>query len=162
MKEKNTFLLARGTWRHRRVDRRTELMQRPSESGIAHHRSIAFGRALILTGDEEASSSLPGLIQQCGSEPLSLGTIAALRSCHPNSRISLLLCEERLSDGTFRDALGFLRGMAQPVPVIVFSRIAEWENYLEATRHGAYDCFRYPFRTGELQLILGRMLQQSA
>jgi DNA-binding NtrC family response regulator len=147
MKEKHTFL--------------TEFMPRPSETGIARRRSIAFGRALILTGDEKASSSLPGLVQQCGLEPLSLSTMAALRSCRLNSRISLLLCEERLPDGTFRDALGFLRGMAQPIPVIVFSRIAEWENYLEAMRQGAYDCLRYPFRTGELQWIIGRMLQQS-
>jgi len=48
--------------------------------------------------------------------------------------ISLLLCEEQLPDGTFRDALNFLSGTTRHIPMIVFSRIAEWENYLEAVR----------------------------
>lgn len=113
---------------------------------------------IILTADENASLELPKLALQCGLEPVSLGRIADLKSCLLNSRVSLVLCEERLPDGSFHEALQFLRSITRSVPLIVFSRMAEWENYLEAMRFGAYDCLRYPFRRGELQWIVGRML----
>src|SRR5262245_21611552 len=132
----------------------------PSNPEIARRRSTAIGRALILTSDEGAAAILPAIIQQSGLQPISIATLGNLRSYHWNSTISLLLCEERLPDGTFRDALDFLRGEERRAPVIVFSRIAEWEHYLEAVRCGAYDCLRYPFRNGELQQIIYQMLEQ--
>ena len=125
------------------------------------HRSTIVGRALILTADPTALANLPGLVQESGLQPISMSTIAQLRSYRLNDAISLMLCEKRLRDGTFRDALEFCRGMAQRVPVIVFSRLAEWEDYLEALRCGASDCLRYPFRTGELRWIIGRLLDHS-
>ncbi|MGB9464373.1 MAG: hypothetical protein WBR10_04620, partial [Candidatus Acidiferrum sp.] len=68
-----------------------------------------------------------------------------------------LLCEEVLPDGNFRDALRILATAARKIPVIVFSRIADWDSYLQAVRLGAYDCVRYPFRSGELRWILGQI-----
>jgi DNA-binding NtrC family response regulator len=132
----------------------------PLNAKIARRSSMTIRRALILTGDEAAAAILPGIIQQSGLQPISIATLAYLRSYRWNSTISLLLCEERLPDGTFRDALNFLGGTARHIPVIVFSRIAEWENYLEAVRVGAYDCLRYPFRTGELERLICQILEQ--
>lgn len=132
----------------------TRLLTEPLSAKIARRSSMTIGRALILTGDEAAAAILPGIVRPCGLQPISIGTLAYLRSYHRNSTISLLLCEEQLPDGTFRDALNFLDGTARHIPVIVFSRIAEWENYLEAVRCGAYDCLRYPFRSGELERII--------
>ena len=132
----------------------------PLSAKIVRRSSTAIGRALILTGDEAAAAILPGIIQQSGLQAISISTLAYLRSHHWNSTISLLLCEEQLPDGTFRDALNFLGRTARHIPVIVFSRIAEWENYLEAVRCGAYDCLRYPFRSGELERIICQILEQ--
>jgi len=132
----------------------------PLNAKIARRRSMTIRRALILTADEAAAAILPGIIQQSGLLPISIATLAYLRSYHWNSTISLLLCEEQLPDGTFRDALNFLGGTARHIPVIVFSRVAEWENYLEAVRCGAYDCLRYPFRPGELERLICQILEQ--
>jgi len=43
---------------------------------------------------------------------------------------------------------------------VVFSRLGEWDHYLEAIRLGAFDCLRYPFRTGELRWVVNRALQE--
>jgi DNA-binding NtrC family response regulator len=138
----------------------TRSLTEPLNAKTVRRSLITIGRALILTADEAAAAILPRVIQESGLQPISIGTLADLRSYHWNSTISLLLCEEQLPDGTFRDALNFLAGMARHIPVIVFSRIAEWENYLEAVRCGAYDCLRYPFRSGELERIICQMLEQ--
>lgn len=129
---------------------------------ISRRNSLSVGRALILAADEIASATLPVLILQSGLQPISMCSVTKLRSCKLQSPISLLLCEERLPDGNFRDALGCLRQAGQRTPMIVFSRTAEWENYLEAVRCGAYDCLRYPFRAGELQQIIRVMLEQES
>jgi len=138
-----------------------ELFAKPMRGGTSARKTISSGRAIILSGDETASASLPELVQQSGLQPICIGSMARLRSCQLNSGISLMLCEERLPDGTFRDALDVLHGMAERIPLVVFSRIAEWETYLEAVRWGAYDCLRYPFRSGELQRVIERMLESN-
>lgn len=115
--------------------------------------------ALILTGDEEAGESLSPLVTECGLEPVCLGSLGELRTSALDERAALVLCEEVLPDGNFRDALRILAAVVRKVPVIVFSRIADWDSYLQAMKHGAYDCLRYPFRSGELQWILGQIIR---
>jgi DNA-binding NtrC family response regulator len=75
-----------------------------------------------------------------------------------DERTALLLCEQVLPDGDFRDALRILAAAARKIPVIVFSRIAGWDTYLQAVKLGAHDCLRYPFRRGELKWILGQII----
>lgn len=113
--------------------------------------------ALILTGDEQAGEGLPSLVTECGLEPVRLSSLGELRTGALDERAAVLLCEEVLPDGNFRDALRILATAARKIPVIVFSRIADWDSYLQAVRLGAYDCVRYPFRSGELRWILGQI-----
>lgn len=113
--------------------------------------------ALILTGDEQACENLAPALTECGFEPVRLGFVGELRTGALDERAALLLCEQFLPDGDFRDALRILTIAAKKIPVIVFSRIADWDSYLQAVKLGAFDCLRYPFRHGELQWILGQI-----
>jgi DNA-binding NtrC family response regulator len=115
--------------------------------------------ALILTGDEHASENLPSQVAECGLEPVCLGSVGELRTGALDKSATLILCQDDLPDGDFRDVLRFLTAVARKIPVIVFSRIADLDSYLRAVRLGAYDCTRYPFRSGELQWILRQILR---
>jgi len=115
--------------------------------------------ALILTGDEQTSENLAPVVTECGFEPVRLGSVGELRTGALDERAALLLCEQFLPDGDFRDALRILTIAAKKIPVIVFSRIADWDSYLQAVKLGAYDCLRYPFRRGELKWILGQIIR---
>jgi len=83
-----------------------------------------------------------------------------LRSCIRKSDISVLVCEEVLLDGNYKEVLHLSRSVGH-IPVVVFSRLADWDQYLEAIRLGAFDCLRYPFRTGELRWVISRALQSA-
>jgi DNA-binding NtrC family response regulator len=115
--------------------------------------------ALILAADEQACENLAPVVTECGFEPVRLGSVGELRMGALDERTALLLCEQVLPDGDFRDALRILAAAARKIPVIVFSRIAGWDTYVQAVKLGAHDCLRYPFRRGELKWILGQIIR---
>jgi DNA-binding NtrC family response regulator len=119
-------------------------------------------KALMLAIDPGASQCIGEALDRCGFEPVLLSTIAELRSWIRKSDISVLVCEEVLRDGNYKDVLRVSRGVRSHIPVVVFSRLAEWDQYLEAIRLGAFDCLRYPFRTGELRWVVNRALQEQS
>ena len=117
-------------------------------------------KALMLAVDPGASQCIGEALDRCGFEPVLLSTVAGLRSCIGKSDISILVCEEVLLDGNYKEVLRVSRGARGHIPVVVLSRLAEWDQYLEAIRLGAFDCLRYPLRTGELRWVVNRALQE--
>ena len=123
-------------------------------------RPTLVGRSvLILANDGHAATSLPLLVTECGLEPVRLNSIGELRTGAVDERVTLILCEEILPDGDFLDALRIVRQGKSRVPVVVFSRMADWDSYLNVMRNGAYDCLRYPFRHGELQWVVNQTVR---
>jgi DNA-binding NtrC family response regulator len=115
--------------------------------------------ALILTSDEHATERVPPMLAECGLEPICLSSIGELRTGALDKSAALILCEDVLPDGDFRDVLRVLTAAARKIPVVVFSRFADWDAYLRAVRLGAYDCMRYPFHSRELQWILRQIMR---
>src|SRR5262245_66019918 len=97
----------------------TRSLAEPLSAKSTRRGATAFGRALILTGDQAAAAILPGIIEPLGLQPIFIATLEQLRSYHWTFTISLLLCEEQLPDGTFREALHFLAGESRHFPTIV-------------------------------------------
>jgi len=52
-------------------------------------------------------------------------------------------------------------GVAGAIPVVVFSRLAEWDAYLGAINSGAFDYIACPIDSVETERILGLALTQS-
>lgn len=72
-----------------------------------------------------------------------------------NSSASVLLCEERLPDGTWKDLLAHTRTMPSPPVVIVVSRRADDELWAEALKLNAYDVLAKPFQQREVINTIG-------
>lgn len=128
-------------------------------NGVRHATGGYERSALILTGDEHASERVPSLVAECGLEPICIGSVGELRTGALDKSTALILCEDVLPDGDFRDVLRVLTAAARKIPVIVFSRFADWDSFLRAVRLGAYDCMRYPFGSRELQWILRQIIR---
>ncbi len=119
-----------------------------SNTALAHGRNECR-KALMLAIDPGVSQCIDEALDRSGFEPVLLSTVAELRSCIRKPNISVLVCEEVLLDGNYKEVLRVSRGVGGHIPVVVFSRFADWDQYLEAIRLGAFDCLRYPFRTGD-------------
>ena len=112
-----------------------------SNTALRHGRNEGR-KALMLATDIGASQCIGEALDRCGFEPVLLSTVAELRSWIRKSDISVLVCEEVLRDGNYKEVLRLSRGVGGHIPVVVFSRLGGWDHYLEAIRLGAFDCLR--------------------
>jgi DNA-binding NtrC family response regulator len=70
-----------------------------------------------------------------------------------------------LPDGNYRDFLTVLRSVKNKTRVVVTSRLADWDEYLEAMRLGAFDVIAAPCHSADVEWILvqaARDLRESA
>lgn len=116
------------------------------------------GTALLLGKDPEACEVIWDILERYGLETLRLFRVAELRWVIEERKPCVLVSEDRVPDGDFRDVLGCVVSSMQELPVIVFSRLADWDEYFAAVKLGAHDLLRFPFRTGELRWVVERAL----
>jgi DNA-binding NtrC family response regulator len=67
---------------------------------------------------------------------------------------SVVFCEERLSDGSYRDLLQYVRANCEGTRFVVMLCTGEWEEYLEALRLGAEEVLRCPLQPTDIDLAL--------
>jgi DNA-binding NtrC family response regulator len=111
-------------------------------------------RALLISSEAERSRELAQILLQCGvSSTICAGWAPArIRLMEPAS-LDLVVCEDRLHDGSFRDVLEFAKNAPVKLPVLVYSPSGDFAAYLEAMEAGAFDFMVPPYRVRELQAI---------
>jgi DNA-binding NtrC family response regulator len=66
----------------------------------------------------------------------------------------VILSSDELPDGGIGDILQQSGGDPSAVPVVVFSRLADWKYYFQVVREGAFDCVAYPPVRGEVERVV--------
>ena len=72
-----------------------------------------------------------------------------------NTPVPVLLCEENLPDGTWKDLLALADRQASPCYVIVTSQSADDRLWAEVLNLGAYDVLAKPFDSKEVFRVIG-------
>ena len=109
---------------------------------------------LVVSSELENRRNLNDLLVKEGYETICASRVS---DCHPaleTQKISLIFCDRRLSDGTYRDVIAAARAVG--VRVVVTSRLADWDEYLEALHHGAFDLIASPCQPTD---VLWAMIQ---
>ena len=75
--------------------------------------------------------------------------------------VALVVCEDSLRDGSYRDLLPVARAAKDDVPVVVTSPVDNPEEYLEAMKLGAFDYVADPFTRAELDRIVHNALNRA-
>ena len=110
----------------------------------------AVSQILVVSSDLESRRVLASILQKEGLSPICASHV---RECHEalaNQHVSLVFCERRLADGSYRDLLSAASVRARNIPVVVTSRLADWDEYLEASHHGALDLIASPCRPADV------------
>ncbi len=68
---------------------------------------------------------------------------------------AVILCEQSLPDGTWRNLINSMDRLAPVPPVIVMSRQADEKLWAEVLNLGAYDLLQYPFEESEVRRVVG-------
>jgi|SRR5215469_267786 len=75
--------------------------------------------------------------------------------------ISMVFCEERVSDGSYSELLKTVRATWPETRFVVTLCTGEWEEYLQAMRLGAQEVLRCPVRPTDIDLVLIRAMKQN-
>ena len=99
---------------------------------------------LIVSSELEDRRKLNDMLHKEGYETVCASRVSECEDALKTQNVSLIFCDRRLSDGNYRDIISALRACNQPAPVVVTSRLADWDEYLEALHHGAFDLISSP------------------
>jgi DNA-binding NtrC family response regulator len=83
------------------------------------------------------------------------------RAVLANEPVSLVVCDDCLIDGSYRDLLPVAQAARGEVPVVVTSRTDNPEEYLEAMKLGVFDYVAAPFSRTELDRIVHNALHRA-
>jgi DNA-binding NtrC family response regulator len=101
-------------------------------------------QVLVASSDLEGRRALLEVLKQEGLEALSASRISECQEILATQHVTLAFCDRRLVDGTYRDLLAAARSAKQTVRVVVTSRLADWDEYLDALHHGAFELIASP------------------
>ena len=117
---------------------------------------------LVICADREHRQRIVETVRKLGLLPASCGSLREARSLLVHQDFCVVFCSDTLPDGDFRDVLNDLRKTTTDVPVVVLSRLAEWDTYLSALGAGAFDYIALPPDSAETERILCAALSESS
>jgi two-component system response regulator PilR (NtrC family) len=100
--------------------------------------------------EKEHHVKITAAMNRCGLLSICCAKFVEARFFMDNERFELVFCHESLPDGDLRAVIS----AAKSTPVIVLSRFAEWDHYLDALRAGAYDYIACPPDPAETERIV--------
>jgi DNA-binding NtrC family response regulator len=99
---------------------------------------------LIVSSELENRRGLNAILCQEGYDTICASRVSECKEALQTQNVSLIFCDRRLSDGNYRDVLAATRESRYHARVIVTSRLADWDEYLDALHHGAFDLIASP------------------
>jgi len=99
---------------------------------------------LIVSSELESRRALNEVLRKDGHETICASRVSECQEALQTQRVSLVFCDRRLSDGNYRDVVAATRAAHRHARVIVTSRLADWDEYLDALHNGAFDLIASP------------------
>lgn len=115
--------------------------------------AVARWQVLVVSSDPQSRRTLSNALALWGLTPICCTTIKQAREIVAQQSISLLFCEDRLSDGTFREILESTVRSQANTHVVVVSRTGG-DEYLEAMRLGALDVISSPCQATDIDWMI--------
>jgi two-component system response regulator PilR (NtrC family) len=115
---------------------------------------------LVVSSDDEVRRNLAEIVGLWGLEPVLCATVADSRAALTRYPICVVVCEDQLADGNYRDLVEAVARTTADAPVIVVSRLADWNEYMNAVRAGAFDYIALPLRRTEIERAIRNALNE--
>jgi DNA-binding NtrC family response regulator len=117
---------------------------------------------LVIASDPEIRKALSSILQTEGLKSVQASQLSEGRALLENRQVGMVFCERHLTDGTYLDLMPAAQTKAGNVPVVVTSRLADWDEYLEALRHGAVDLIASPCKKSDVTSALAQALSEKS
>jgi DNA-binding NtrC family response regulator len=104
----------------------------------------ATPQILIVSSELEHRRALNDILRKEGYDTTCASRVSECQEALQTQNVSLIFCDRRISDGNYRDVVALTRASNQRIRVVVTSRLADWDEYLDALHHGAFDLIASP------------------
>lgn len=109
---------------------------------------------LVASSNLEDRRALMQILMRQGLDPISVANLAECREVLHKERVGLIFSDPHLADGSYRDLIEVARSSAEKTRVVVTSKHADWDEYLEAIRLGAFDVIAAPCRPTDVEWMV--------
>lgn len=109
---------------------------------------------VVVSSDLETRRQLSHILEEQGNDPI---CTSSLRECHEaiaGRNVGLVFCDPHVADGNYRELLAAYRLKDWKPRVVVTSRSADWEEFKEAMRLGAFDVISAPCRPTDVEWMV--------
>lgn len=116
---------------------------------------------LMICSDSAHSDKASEIVRELDLQSVICSSLTDALSLIGRQMFQLVLCDDDLPDCDLRTSLKVLLSATGGVPVIVLSRLAEWDAYMMALGAGAFDYIACPPERVETERILRLALSQN-
>lgn len=109
---------------------------------------------LIISTNPAHQDQASEIVRHMGLQPVICATLTDARPLLEHDRFEVVLCGDDLPDCNLATAIRVISATTGGAPVIVLSRLADWDAYMLALRAGAFDYIACPARSVESERIL--------
>lgn len=120
-----------------------------------------IGLALVICNQEDDRQKVVRSLLKWGLSPICCSTVQESRTQLFQKAFKVILCSDSLSDGDFQTVLTEIKKSLDHPPVIVLSRVDEWDSYLKALGAGAFDTIVCPPNPEETERIIWSALTEN-
>jgi DNA-binding NtrC family response regulator len=113
---------------------------------------------LILSPDQQSRDKIVASVRKFNGNPHCCSDYREARSLLQCNNFDIVLCSDCFAGGTYPDVIT----AAKPVPVVVFSRLADWGPYVAALDAGAFDYIACPPDAREMDRIMTSALNENS
>ena len=115
--------------------------------------------ALVASSHLEYRRVLLRMLEDLRVNTFVSATLAEAEEVLSRQWVALVFCDDRLTDGSYRDLLRTPRAWKKAPHIVVTTRTGEWKEYLEALGLGASDMIQYPYRPTDVELNVIRAMR---
>jgi DNA-binding NtrC family response regulator len=114
---------------------------------------------IVLSSDVESRRQLKRILDAAGIDTICSSCISDCQEILASRDVDLIFCDSRLADGTYRDLLRTPKLAGRKIKVVLTSRLAGWEEFLEAARLGAFDMIAAPCVPTEVEWVVSQVVR---
>lgn len=109
---------------------------------------------VVASSDLESRRALMQILTRQGLDPIGASNLAECREVLQRERVGLIFSDPHLADGSYQDLLDVTRSCLSKARIVVTSKHANWDEYLEAMRLGAFDVIGSPCRPTDVEWMV--------
>jgi DNA-binding NtrC family response regulator len=109
---------------------------------------------MVLSSEPGNRRYVADILAKLGFDPVCASTLNEYRENLGQEKVGLIFCDAHFADGTYQDVISACRQSDSKPKVVVMSRTADWGEFKEAMRSGAFDMISAPCRPMDVEWMV--------